>query len=121
MYAGQRTRAASCCGDRFRESSGLSTKTDSRLIKWRSRPRNEIAWAKFDDDFVAYHRPSGKTHFLNAASYNLLNEILIEPRSLSAILEMFATEETDENADAYLEQMTEMLTHIEALGLIERA
>lgn len=113
-----RARLASDCS---RESNGLSTEADSRLVNWRSRPQDEIAWAEFDDDFVAFHRPSGKTHFLNAASYALLNDVLVEPKSLSEILEVFSPDESEENADAYVEQMTEMLTHIEALGLIERA
>lgn len=107
--------------DRFRESSGLSTEADSRFVKWQSCPRDEITWAKFDNDFVAFHRPSGKTHFLNAASYALLNDVLIEAKSLSVILEMFAAEDTEDNADGYVEQMKELLIRVEALGLIERA
>ena len=106
---------------RFRESSGLSTEADSRLRKWRSCSPDEITWAEFDNEFVAFHRPSGKTHFLNAASYALLNDLLNEPQSLSAVLEMFAADDTEDKVDGFVEQMKAMLTHLEALGLIVRA
>ena len=78
-------------------------------------------WAKFDDDYVAYHRPSGKTHFLNAASQLLICAILTEPRDLAAIANEFASDRTDGNVDAYLEQMKAMLDHLETLGLVDRS
>ena len=87
---------------------------------WRSRPPEEIVWAVFGNDYVAYHRPSGKTHFLNAASQLLIRDILTEPTALSAIADEFASEITDSHADAYLEQMRAMLDRLEHLGLVER-
>ena len=74
----------------------------------------------FGNDYVAYHRPSGKTHFLNAASQLLICNILTEPTALSAIAEEFAPDVTDDHADAYLEQMKAMLDRLEHLGLVER-
>ena len=87
---------------------------------WRSRSPDDIVWAVFGNDYVAYHRPSGKTHFLNAASQLLICDILTKTTPLSEIADKFASEATDGHADAYLEQMRAMLDRLEHLGLVER-
>ena len=45
---------------------------------WRSSAA-DCVWAIYGDDYVVFHRPSGKTHFLNAAGHRLLTEILDRP------------------------------------------
>jgi PqqD family protein of HPr-rel-A system len=92
----------------------------SPLRCWRTRSRHEIVWALFDEDYVAFHRPSGKTHFLNAASHLLICEILTEARDLDAIVGEFVTREDDGDPAAYADQMRAMLDHLENLGLVER-
>ena len=87
---------------------------------WRSRSPDEIVWAIFGNDYVAYHRPSGKTHFLNSASQQLICDILTEPTALSVIADEFASDVTDSHADTYLEHMKAMLDRLEHLGLVER-
>ena len=52
---------------------------------WRASPVEDIAWVRFDDEYVAYHRPSGKTHFLNAATHRLLTDLLVEPASVATV------------------------------------
>ncbi len=99
----------------------MSTEPVSCVTSWRSRVPAEISWFDIPPDFVAFHRPSGKTHFLNESSKVLLTDILIEPKDLTAILAAFSTEVADETADRYVEQMKAMLTHLEDLGLIEQA
>ena len=98
----------------------MSSQQESSPPRWRSRSPDEIVWAVFGDDYVAYHRPSGKTHFLNAASQLLIRDILSEPTTFSEIADEFASEATDVHADAYLEQMRAMLDRLEHLGLVER-
>ena len=98
----------------------MSSQRLASLPKWRSRSPDEIVWAVFDQDYIAYHRPSGKTHFLNAASQLLVCDILNEPRGLSAIADEFTSEVTNGHPDVYLEQMKAMLDRLEHLGLIER-
>lgn len=90
------------------------------LPKWRSRSPGEIVWAVFGEDYVAYHRPSGKTHFLNAASQLLICDILTEPKDLDAIADEFASDLADDHPDVYLLQMEVMLDRLEYLGLVER-
>lgn len=87
---------------------------------WRARSPDEIVWAHFDEDYVAFHRPSGKTHFLNAPSYRLICEILTEARDLDAIIGGFVTDENDSDPAAHVGKMRAMLDHLENLGLVER-
>jgi len=92
----------------------------SSLRSWRARSPHEIVWAHFDEDYVAFHRPSGKTHFLNASSYLLICEVLTEARDLDAIIGGFVTDENDSDPAAYVGKMRAMLDHLENLGLVER-
>jgi PqqD family protein of HPr-rel-A system len=88
--------------------------------RWRARSPDEIVWAHFDEDYVAFHRPSGKTHFLNAASHLLVCEILTDARDLDAIVSEFVADEHDGGPTAFVAQMRTMLDHLENLGLVER-
>ena len=84
-----------------------------------SCPKDDILWVSFDDDFVVYHRPSGKTHFLNEASKILLTELLADAKDLPSILDAFAVEDSEEHSEEYAHQMKGMLARLEDLGLIQ--
>ena len=90
-------------------------------FKWRSLPSDAIVWTRWDDDqFIVYHRPSGITHFLNAASALLLRDLLVEPSDASYVARAFAPATSDAAWDEHLEEITDMLLHLERLGLILR-
>ncbi len=99
----------------------MSAEPVSDVIKWRSRSSAEIDWFDVPPDFIAFHRPSGKTHFLNAASKVLLTELLTLPRDIGEILEVFPSDEDDDEAHRHIIGMQKLLAHLEALGLIERS
>jgi len=90
---------------------------------WYVRDPAELIWASWNESYVAYHRPSGKTHFLNAASYELLTELLREPRDIETIATEFSPAESeDEVASARnRDQLAALLNQLEQLGLIRRA
>ena len=88
-------------------------------ICWRARSPDETVWAHFGEDFIAFHRRSGKTHFLNAASHRLICEVLTEARDINAIVGEFVTNEHGGNLAGYGNQMRAMLDHLENLGLVE--
>ncbi len=98
----------------------MSAKPVSSANRWRSRAPDEIVWFDIAPDFVAFHRPSGKTHFLNAASKLLLTDTLIEPANLPSILGAISSGSVDETVEDYQQQMIVMLEHFESLGLVER-
>ena len=89
-------------------------------VGWRSGPPEDIVWARFGEDFIAFHRPSGKTHFLNAATHVLISEILIETQDLDSIVGEFIAAEYDIDQTEFVDQMKSMLDHLENLGLVDR-
>ena len=98
----------------------MSAKPVSSANSWRSRAPHEIVWFDIAPDFVAFHRPSGKTHFLNAASKLLLTDTLIESANLPFILDAISAEPADERDEDFPQQMIAMLEHFESLGLVEK-
>ena len=88
------------------------------MQRWRSRPADELALLEFDDDFVAFHRPSGKTHLLNAASHFLIFGILAEARDFDTIAEMVADGAGTD--DEFVARLAAMLERFEDLGMVER-
>ncbi len=87
---------------------------------WRAGSPQDLVWTEFGDDCVVYHRPSGKTHFLNAATAVLLEEILTVPRDAHAAAEALAAREEAEGDAAFFAAVADSLLHLEYLGLVER-
>ncbi len=84
--------------------------------RWRSASADSIVWVSWGDSFIAFHRPSGKTHFLNASSHYLITELLREPADAASILRAF---EIGDN-DARQGEIQSLLEHLDELGLIDR-
>lgn len=93
----------------------------ARQPLWRARRAEDLVWAAFDDIHVVYHRPSGKTHFLNTASARLLRDVLTVPRSAAAAAEALAASEQAAVAPEFLAAVAQSLVHLERLGLAEPA
>jgi len=88
--------------------------------RWRAGPAHELAWSAFGADYVVYHRPSGRTHFLNAATADLIENVLVEPRTVEgAALELAAREGAPSDAE-FVAAVAESLARLEHLGLILR-
>jgi PqqD family protein of HPr-rel-A system len=69
---------------------------------------------------VLYHRLSGQTHFVNAATALLLRQILLEPiDAKSAGRALASAHEAAESADL-IDQVAAILHHLEELGLVEQ-
>ena len=86
---------------------------------WRSNA-DDCIWAIFDDACVVFHRPSGKTHFLNAAGHRLLTEILDQPERTVAIAHKLAISGSGETGAEDMEEVHTMLVRFEYLGLVDR-
>lgn len=100
--------------------SRLKTADTDCAPRWRSCKPETIAWVGWDDDFVAFHRPSGGTHFLNRASRTLLDDILAEPKDLAMIAAALAAVEPDTETELDPDVIRSMLDRFEELGLVER-
>ncbi|MBV6416840.1 MAG: hypothetical protein CMLOHMNK_01455 [Steroidobacteraceae bacterium] len=81
----------------------------------------QCLWADWDDLAVLYHRPSGKTHFVNAATAFLLELFIDAPVTLDAATRALAAEQgrpVDADLGAHVADTVERLLDV---GLIERA
>lgn len=90
------------------------------LCRWRATSPADIQWIGWDPDHIAFHRPSGCTHFLNAASRDLITTVLAHPADLDEIMAVFATPDNEVGAELQRREMSELLDHLEHLGFVER-
>jgi PqqD family protein of HPr-rel-A system len=67
---------------------------------------------------VLFQYPSGKTHFLNAASAFILDLLVDTPLAFQDICEALSEEFGGELTASQLAQLTNHLQRLEALGLI---
>jgi PqqD family protein of HPr-rel-A system len=97
----------------------MSGSTRVEEARWRAGPANELVWSELGTDYVAYHRPSGRTHFFNAATAVLLEHVLAVPRTAAAAAdELAAREHAAIDAD-FVAAVADSLAHLASLGLIE--
>ena len=88
---------------------------------WHSAPADELVSEKWGNTFVVYHKPSGKTHFLNQAMFDLLTRVLCEPCTLDAAIRQLAELNQGDPGRLMGEQLLGLLQHLEQLGLVYRA
>ncbi|HEY8506703.1 MAG TPA: HPr-rel-A system PqqD family peptide chaperone [Steroidobacteraceae bacterium] len=88
--------------------------------RWRAVSSDELIWAVWDDAYIVFHRPSGKTHFVNESTWLLLTDLLREPRELPAVVEELARLRHLEVNEELRAQIWELLLRFEHLGLVVR-
>lgn len=89
-------------------------------MRWQAAPAGHYTWADYDGDFVLFHRPSGQTHFVNAATVILLSEVLREARDLEeAAGDLAAAQQAGVGPD-FAPRVLGLLLRLEELGLVER-
>lgn len=98
----------------------MRDRNGERDARWRAAAAEDLVWLSWGGDHVAYHRSSGKTHFLNDSSHFLLTELLREPRDIEAVAAAFGAGEGEGEDAGARHEVASMLAHFEELGLIER-
>ncbi|MEZ5532039.1 MAG: HPr-rel-A system PqqD family peptide chaperone [Steroidobacteraceae bacterium] len=86
---------------------------------WRAESA-QCLWTDWDDLAVLYHRPSGKTHFINAPTAFLLEQFSAAPSTLDAVARALAEAQGRAIDDELREGVAGMAQRLEELGLIER-
>lgn len=105
-------------GQESLETSHLNHPHSSLDRTWRVPDADDILWAQWDDDFIAFHRPSGRTHLLNAASEVLLTRILLESKTTTAIVRELTSDDHGALEDELVAEIHVLLIHLEELGLV---
>nr|PZN76254.1 MAG: hypothetical protein DIU56_14660 [Pseudomonadota bacterium] len=95
--------------------------SETETPRWIAADGADLRWSAWNGNYVLYHRPSGKTHFLNDSSWILLNEVLREPRSLTEIAASLAGMRGVPPEDELRSYVAELMMRLEEIGLVERA
>ena len=98
----------------------MKTQKSEKNLRWCSAAPDDIVWVGWGHDHIAYHRPSGKTHFLNASSKRLITELLCEPTNLAEVAEAFGVAGATSERLSQMDELHSMLDRLEQLGLVER-
>lgn len=98
----------------------MDESTAADETRWHSGPAEDLVWSEFGDTYVAYHRPSSRTHFFNTATADLLAHVLAVPRTARAAAEELAAREQAPADEGFVATVAESLAHLVHLGLIER-
>jgi PqqD family protein of HPr-rel-A system len=98
----------------------MNESTKGAEARWRAGPAQELVWSNLGDMCVAYHRPSGRTHFFNEATADLLEHVLAAPRTALAAAEALAAREEAVPDAAFVAAVADSLAHLAHLGLIKR-
>lgn len=88
---------------------------------WHAAPEDVLAWTELDGDFAVYHRLSGTTHFLNAASKLLIEALRREPMTTAGVADEFAEVMLAGEGETAMQSIADLLHQFEAIGLLTRA
>jgi len=90
----------------------------SAEISWRASDALHLhVW---EDEAVAYHSLSGETHLLGAAAATLLQTLRQSPADAIALSQALAFQPDMETDAEFMQQVYEILRHLEQLKLIEQ-
>jgi PqqD family protein of HPr-rel-A system len=77
-----------------------------------------LDWALWDDGQALFHIPSGKTHFVNADTVQLLNDILRVPRNLDEIVSQMWSDVPPAELEEHRDEALDLLLRLAELGLV---
>lgn len=88
-------------------------------VRWQATPAEDLVWVQWGPDYALFHRASGQTHFVNAATAFLLREVLTRPASLADITDALSAH-PGQVAPEFATQIDDLLARFEILGLVSR-
>lgn len=89
--------------------------------RWIAAEIGSLLWWEVGEDYVLFHRPSSKTHFVNRATFLLLDQVLSDPVDLATAAARLARAQRLPAGDTFLREVEALLVRLEQLGLVERA
>lgn len=95
---------------------------DSPPVKWRSISPDRYLVAGWNGEFAVYHRPSGKTHFLNDAGLLLISDILTRPQTIENAARELSGCKPNESCDPeYVREVAKTIARLYQIGFLEPA
>ena len=87
---------------------------------WRSGSTEHRRWVAYGNDRILFHRPSGKTHLLNAACFDLLERVLVVPLTAAQSAARLQALHEGESVAGLEDHVVVLLERLDQLGLVER-
>jgi PqqD family protein of HPr-rel-A system len=89
--------------------------------RWVAASAADLRWCSWDGACAVYHRPSGKTHFVNDATRRLLEDVLALPLPTADVAGQLARAQGVAETEEFRAHVWGLLVRLEELALIERA
>jgi PqqD family protein of HPr-rel-A system len=93
--------------------------TELSTLRWQAVATDALCWAHFGDKWALYHRPSGKTHFVNDATVWLLRDLLTQPLTIAEVTPLLLASASQLEQVEIRATTGELLLRLEELGLVE--
>jgi PqqD family protein of HPr-rel-A system len=88
--------------------------------RWRAASPEDLVWVDWGAQCALYHRPSGKTHFINETTAKLLRDVLNEPASVGDVCSALGLPAGPDDEDGSVTEIGALIERLEALGLLQR-
>lgn len=95
--------------------------SDGATWRWVAASAADLRWCSWEGACAVYHRPSGKTHFVNDATRHLLEALLATPLPAAEVAGRLAREQGVDETEEFRAHVWGLLVRLEELALIERA
>lgn len=89
--------------------------------RWRRIDPADLSWVSWDGAYAVYHRPAGKTHFVNAATALLVSEGSREPFDAAQACALLAAADGPATDPSFQQDVVATLMRLEELGLVDPA
>jgi PqqD family protein of HPr-rel-A system len=91
-------------------------------MRWRIPPGQSFLWDAYGPDVLVFDSASGSTHLLNAAAAEAVEALANAPIGLGAdeIRSAVAAALSVRREDVSPDELSQLLAHLENLGLVDR-
>lgn len=88
--------------------------------RWKVTDVDSLLWERWGDEYVVFHAPSGKTHFLNASGALILQLLSHDESDVGRVAAEIGRRTATTVDDALIKQVQQAMLRFEHLGLLSR-
>ncbi len=89
-------------------------------MRWLSDNFHALLIADWDGEYTVFQPDSGKTHFLNHMSMQMLSFLSRQPASIMEICNYLSGQSGQESDKNFQDNIEKILYHFDTLGLIKK-